>query len=236
MRMRVFQNVETFFSMFLFLLIQGLPSVIDAFSSAVIMKRSSSSSSFGSIKSIAGFQHRSATSTQTYNMIPPEWSSIILSVDVFDGSSIVDPVVVSNSFWGALQRQMLSVILGQLLAGVVFTVLATFFASQISNIRDYIIGNFFSSNDGNPSKNDFIKAGDPRIKTNYDRPAPDFGKLLICLAIDFVGTSSELIPIIGELSDIITAPIAATVLQNLFGGSKVLFFFEFAEEILPFTE
>jgi hypothetical protein len=123
------------------------------------------------------------------------------------------------------------------LAAVVFTVLASFFASQLSNIRDYIIGTFFSSNDsGTSTKKDFIKAGDPRIKSYYDRPAPEFGKLLICLAIDFVGTSSELIPILGELSDVITAPIAATVLQNLFGGSKVVFFFEFAEEILPFTE
>ena len=46
-------------------------------------------------------------------------SSFHLSdVAVFDGSSIVDPVVVSNSFWSGLQRQFLSVILGQFIATI----------------------------------------------------------------------------------------------------------------------
>jgi hypothetical protein len=165
-------------------------------------------------------------------------SSILLSFDVFDGSTIVDPVVVSSSFWSGLQRQIISLLIGQLLAGAVFTLVVTFFASQLSNLRDFVISTFLSSggNNGgvgngsnNPNKT-FIRAD--AVTTRVD---PDFGKLLICLLIDIVGSSSEMIPILGEFTDIISAPIAATVLQSVY-GSKILFFFEFAEEILPFTD
>jgi hypothetical protein len=175
-------------------------------------------------------------------------STFLLSgVEVFDGSSIVDPVVVSSSFWNSLQRQILSVVIGNILAAVVFGLLASFFASQLSNIRDYFMTNVVSSfmnNDGktdsgvnnnnnniNNSNKPFVKADSPQYKAQ-----PDFGKLLICLAIDVVGSSSELLPIVGEFTDLLTAPISATLLQNLFGSNKILFFFELLEEILPFTE
>jgi hypothetical protein len=63
----------------------------------------------------------------------------------------------------------------------------------------------------------------------------DFAKLLICIVIDIIGASSELIPILGEVSDVVWAPIAALLLRSLY-GSNILFVFEFAEEILPFTD
>jgi hypothetical protein len=43
------------------------------------------------------------------------------------------------------------------------------------------------------------------------------------------------VPILGELTDVVYAPIAATVLRNLY-GSNILFGLEFVEEILPFTD
>jgi len=64
---------------------------------------------------------------------------------------------------------------------------------------------------------------------------PDFGKLLLCIVIDTIGTSSELIPIIGEVTDVAWAPIAGLGLRSLF-GSNILFALEFTEEILPFTD
>lgn len=51
-----------------------------------------------------------------------------------------------------------------------------------------------------------------------------------------VGSSSELVPIIGELTDFVWAPIAALSLRSLFQGSNVVFALEFAEEFLPFTD
>jgi hypothetical protein len=64
---------------------------------------------------------------------------------------------------------------------------------------------------------------------------PDLGKLFLCITIDVIGTSSELIPIVGELSDVVWAPIAALALRSIY-GSNILFILEFAEEILPLTD
>ena len=47
-------------------------------------------------------------------------------------------------------------------------------------------------------------------------------KLLICLMIDSIGALSELIPFGGEVGDIVCAPIAATALRSLYGGSNVV--------------
>ena len=43
-------------------------------------------------------------------------------------------------------------------------------------------------------------------------------------------------PIVGELTDFLWAPIAALSLRSLFQGSNVVFALEFAEEFLPFTD
>lgn len=193
-----------------------------------------------SIPSRSGLARSTADSSTTsfHQMLPADLrSNLLLSVDVFDGSSIVDPVVVSGAFWGSLQRQIISVILGQFLAAVVFTILASFFATQLSSVREFVVSKIFPDNNNGAQKagtKEFIRAD----SSEYQRKTatPDLGKLLICLAIDFVGSSSELIPILGEFTDIVTAPLAATLLQNQFGGSKAVFFFEFAEEILPFTD
>jgi hypothetical protein len=64
---------------------------------------------------------------------------------------------------------------------------------------------------------------------------PDFGKLLLCIAIDVIGSSSELVPFVGEVTDLVWAPIAGLALRSLY-GSNILFALEFAEEILPFTD
>lgn len=65
---------------------------------------------------------------------------------------------------------------------------------------------------------------------------PDIGKLMLCFIIDVLGTSSELIPFFGELTDLVYAPVAALALRSLFRGSNVVFALEFVEEILPFTD
>lgn len=63
----------------------------------------------------------------------------------------------------------------------------------------------------------------------------DFGKLLLCIAIDVIGSASELVPVLGEVTDVVWAPIAGLALRSLF-GSNIVFALEFAEEILPFTD
>lgn len=63
----------------------------------------------------------------------------------------------------------------------------------------------------------------------------DFGKLLLCIVIDVIGSASELMPILGEVTDVVWAPIAGLALRSIF-GSNIVFVLEFAEEILPFTD
>jgi hypothetical protein len=54
--------------------------------------------------------------------------------------------------------------------------------------------------------------------------------------IDFIGASNELLPGMGEVVDVVWAPVAAIILRRLFGGSNVVFFLEFSDEILPLTD
>ena len=71
----------------------------------------------------------------------------------------------------------------------------------------------------------------PSQTTIATRPS----KLLLCILIDIVGTSSELLPVLGEVTDVAWAPVAALGLRSLF-QSNTVFALEFAEEILPFTD
>lgn len=63
----------------------------------------------------------------------------------------------------------------------------------------------------------------------------DLGKLILCIAIDVIGSASELVPVLGEVTDVVWAPIAGLALRSLF-GSNIVFALEFTEEILPFTD
>ena len=90
-------------------------------------------------------------------------SSILIStIETFDGSQIVDPIVVSGVFWSSLKTRLLSLIIGQVLATIVFGVLATLTASQLSKVGEWItstIGeqmeNPFNADE---SKTRFVKA------------------------------------------------------------------------------
>lgn len=63
----------------------------------------------------------------------------------------------------------------------------------------------------------------------------DIGTLFVCVAVDLLGDASFLIPGVGEVEDLVWAPIAALVMQQLF-GSKVLTAASAAKEVLPFTD
>lgn len=79
-------------------------------------------------------------------------------------------------------------------------------------------------------KKQFRKANDPPPRQL------DFAKLFLCICIDILGSANEAIPLVGELVDVIYAPIAALLLRQLFSGSNIVALLEFTEEILPFTD
>jgi hypothetical protein len=166
-------------------------------------------------------------------------TSIVEAIETFDGSSIADPVVVSGVFWSSLKTKILSVLIGQFLASLVFGVLAYVLSSQLNKLGDYFSKHVFRDDkDENVNVNNRTAERSTRTSRAMNiHSTPtipiDIPKLILCLIIDILGTSSELLPIIGEFTDIAYAPIAALALRSLFKGSNVVFALEFMEEILP---
>lgn len=59
--------------------------------------------------------------------------------------------------------------------------------------------------------------------------------LAFCILMDAIGYATFMIPLLGEIGDIIWAPISALIFYRTFGGWKGAFggLFNFVEEILP---
>ena len=186
------------------------------------------------------------------NMLPPSSieTTFLQAVETFDGSTIADPVVVSSVFWSSITTKIISVIIGQILATIVFSILTYAVSSQLKSLGDIVSKNVFKEmdngksnyNDGGGQENMSFQSSSPTTTSSAGTGGvkrtviPDFSKLLVCIIIDIIGTSSELIPVLGEVTDVVWAPIAALTLRNLFEGSNVIFALEFIEEILPFTD
>lgn len=70
----------------------------------------------------------------------------------------------------------------------------------------------------------------PTVKSNVK-----YGKLILCLLLDFVGYLSYVVPFFGEFTDVIWAPISAFLITRMFKGTigKVGGVFAFIEEIIP---
>jgi hypothetical protein len=63
-------------------------------------------------------------------------------------------------------------------------------------------------------------------------------KLLVGVLLDGIGMISFTIPLLGEFSDVIWAPIAAFIMTRMYKGrvGRVASILTFVEEILPFTD
>ena len=62
--------------------------------------------------------------------------------------------------------------------------------------------------------------------------------LLFCLLMDAIGYFTYAVPVLGELGDIIWAPVSAIIFTMSFGGWRGILggLFNFTEEILPGTD
>ncbi|KAL3799679.1 hypothetical protein ACHAWO_002863 [Cyclotella atomus] len=148
-------------------------------------------------------------------VVPTLWTSYT----VFDGSELTDTVVVSNSFWSTLSSKLPALLLAEVLASLAFVAIASVLIAQGKFLLDV------TSNNSTPKKS--LKGKEVSI---------DLSKLLICIVIDILGSANEAIPVVGEVVDVLYAPMAALLLRQLFQGSNVVFLLEFVEEILPFTD
>ncbi len=62
--------------------------------------------------------------------------------------------------------------------------------------------------------------------------------LVFCILMDILGYATYAVPVLGELGDIIWAPLSAWIFYKSFGGLKGAFggVFNFIEEIIPGTD
>ena len=68
-------------------------------------------------------------------------------------------------------------------------------------------------------------------------PQDQWRKLYASLAIDAIGSSSYLIPFLGESGDLAWAPTQAILVAAMYSrSSPYAAYFSFAEELLPFTD
>ena len=161
------------------------------------------------------------------------------TIPTFDGSTIVDPEVVSTVFWSSLKSKILSVIIAQFLTAGAFIFLTNFISVNTTKAVESMIAkkvSFLGKTCEDTKRSELRRNSKEASSFTETKIEPDFGKLIICLIIDTLGTSSEFLPIVGELTDIAYAPIAAYALRSLFQGSNIVFALEFTEEILPFTD
>ena len=70
-------------------------------------------------------------------------------------------------------------------------------------------------------------------KTQKSIPA-----LPLCILLDIIGYASFSLPVLGEFTDLVWAPVSAVIFYRLFGGKMGALGggFSFVEEILPFTD
>ena len=63
--------------------------------------------------------------------------------------------------------------------------------------------------------------------------------LMICVIMDLIGCASYIFPVVGEVTDILWAPVSAFIFYRMFGGSAFAAFgsvFNFMEELFPGTD
>lgn len=145
------------------------------------------------------------------------------AVKIFHASQLADTVVVSNSFWNSLSSKLPALLLAEALASLAFVAIASILIAQGKFLLD------IASPD-----NSVGASKKKRLMTEH--VTIDISKLLLCIAIDTLGSANEAIPLAGEIVDAIYAPVAALILRRLFQESNVVLILEFVEEILPFTD
>jgi len=142
----------------------------------------------------------------------------------------------------------------RLLGTIVGNIVAAFVFKQVTDVGSKLLG--VKSSSSAPTKESKggwggIFGGDDRQKQQstrnergIDMPSDykrrligtdEWVKLVICLAIDFIGDSSFLLPGVGEVEDVAWAPLSSVALAYLFGSTQVTGL-DFVKEILPFTD
>lgn len=100
-----------------------------------------------------------------------------------------------------------------------------------------IITTFFGTNTGQQLLYETGPRPSPVDLAETILPTDMIGQLIVSLTIDFIGSSSYLLPFVGEFSDVSWAPIQTILLMAMYDRtSPSLKYISFIEEIMPFTD
>lgn len=154
---------------------------------------------------------------------------------------------------------LLPIALGVLVLGLPFF-LPVLVILLIAGVGTFLVGSglYFSTSKGResasivlgPLYSTFVStnAGQQLLYQTGPRPSPPVlartimptdmvGKLVVSLIIDLIGSSSYLLPFVGEAFDLAWAPIQTVFIMALYDDSMPsLKYISFIEEILPFTD
>jgi len=138
-----------------------------------------------------------------------------VSQSIGDQSVMQDTVAYTiESFNGAIRSKFIGFVVGNFLAGVAVKVAA-----------DAI----------NALKNTYVKDEKVAETKKPEVNASSWGLLALCVFIDLVGDGSYALPGVGELEDVVWAPLSAYALSQIF-GSNIITTIDFLKEILPGTD
>lgn len=129
-----------------------------------------------------------------------------------------------DSFLQSFSSKIAGAILGNLIAGFVFQYVSSLFQKAAQPTQPSAL----EPESGSTTKSSILGK----------LSKLEFGawvKLVACILIDLVGDSSFILPGIGEVEDVVWAPISSFLMLQLF-ESNVVAGLEFAKEILPFTD
>jgi hypothetical protein len=166
-------------------------------------------------------------SSTRLHLLPPE--SVL---DVSSWGPAINDVSqqAAASFIYGFESRVIGTIFGNVLAGIAFKVTAEWLTNAWNKRQATIPPKSISSTEAFPSE---VVARKPSAVPYI--PLEAWLKLFLCVMIDAVSDSSFTLPGIGELEDIVWAPLSALLLKSIFASDTVAYV-EFVKEILPFTD
>eukprot|EP01031_Cornospumella_fuschlensis_P024221 gene24221-29291_t len=142
----------------------------------------------------------------------------------------------TDSFLYGFQARVIGTVFGNIVAGIAFKVVADYASNAWREFQEKQVDQDLSK-ESTSQRRFNMKLKDKQIPaiSSPKIPKEAWFKLFLCIMIDAVSDSSFVLPGIGELEDVVWAPLAALALRSLFQSDTVAYA-EFVKEILPFTD
>eukprot|EP01031_Cornospumella_fuschlensis_P024933 gene24933-30123_t len=142
----------------------------------------------------------------------------------------------TDSFFYGFQARVIGTVFGNIVAGIAFKVVADYASNAWREFQEKQVDQDLSK-ESTSQRRFNMKLKDKQIPaiSSPKIPREAWFKLFLCIMIDAVSDSSFVLPGIGELEDVVWAPLAALALRSLFQSDTVAYA-EFVKEILPFTD